>query len=141
MYEVNAKLTKELIEKFDNDDSIFWRFQDPNFEITGEFEESWGMIYSSREEAIEEYMNDNDCDYDEAEDSAILPGKSCTETFEGIMKFYGSFFLGGYVLMAFSGFDTRAAGHDDESVATFHEPVAIFSIEDVDQYTEENSDF
>lgn len=139
MYRVDAVLNKEIIEKFDNDDYTFWRFQDPKFEISGEYEESWGMIYGSREEAIESYMEDNECDYDEAEENAILPGKSCMKTFDEIMDFHNQFFKG-YVLMAFHGKDTRVTGHDDEYVATFYEPIAIFSTDDAKTYALENLD-
>lgn len=134
-YEPNAKLTEELIEKLDNDPNIFWRFQGADWEISGEHEESWGMIYSSREEAIQDWMDNMECSYEEAEAEAILPGKSCMPTFKETISFY-SRFDSDFVLMAFEGSDTGATGHDDEYVATFYEPVAIFSYDDAIKYAE-----
>jgi hypothetical protein len=137
MFEVNAVLNKDLIEKLDNDEHIFWRFQNPDWTISGDHEESWGMIYGSRDEAIETYMDDMECDYDEAEENAILPGKSCMPTFEEIMHFTSSF-DNDFVLLAFYGKDTRYTGHDDEYVAVFYEPVSIFTFEDSIAYAKKN---
>lgn len=134
-YEPNAKLTEKLIEKLDNDPNIFWRFQGADWEISGEHEESWGMIYSSREEAIQDWMDNMECSYEEAEAEAILPGKSCMPTFKETISFY-SRFDSDFVLMAFEGSDTGATGHDGEYVATFYEPVAIFSYDDAIKYAE-----
>lgn len=132
-YKPNSKLSEEIIERFDNDDFIFWRFQCKDWEITGDYEESFGMIYDNREEAIEDYMYEHECSYEEAEEYAILPGKSCMPTFIGIMDFYKAFDKD-FVLMAFEGSDTGITGHDGEYVAEFYEPVAIFSYEDAIEY-------
>ena len=50
IYEVNSTPTIEKIEKYDDDIHMFYRFQNKDWEMG---EESWGMIFSTREEAIE----------------------------------------------------------------------------------------
>ena len=120
-------ITVKEIEKFDNDKNVFYRFQNPNFEVG---EESWGMIYNTREEAIEACMEENDCSYEEAEEYAILPGKSCMPTFEGILNF-ASQFDDDYVLLIFKGEDTRYTGHDDEYVARYDETITTLSMDEV----------
>ena len=120
-------ITVKEIEKFDNDKNVFYRFQNPDFEVG---EESWGMIYNTREEAIEAYMEENDCSYEEAEEYAILPGKSCMPTFEGILNFASSF-DDDFVLLIFKGEDTRYTGHDDEYVARYDETITTLSMDEV----------
>lgn len=120
------KLTMELINKIDNNDNLFWRFQDPKLEVG---EESWGMIYSSREEAIQDYMDTLDISYEEAESQAILPGKSCELTFKEIMS-YACEFDKSYNLIVFEGSDTYTTGHDGECVANYYSTVYIFKFED-----------
>ena len=51
VYKVNGKPTIEKIEDYNYDDNMFYRFQNPSHEMG---EESWGMIYKSKEEAIED---------------------------------------------------------------------------------------
>ena len=120
-------ITVKEIEKFDNDKNVFYRFQNPNFEVG---EESWGMIYNTREEAIEACMEENECSYEEAEDYAILPGKSCMPTFEGILNFASSF-DDDYVLLIVAGEDTRYTGHDDEYVARYDSTITTLSMDEV----------
>ena len=139
VYIPNAKLTMELIHKFDAKETAFYRFQNPEFEIKGEYEQSFGMIYGTAEEAIEECMNENDCSRDEAEEYAILPGKSCTNTFQEVTNYFSQFDEDA-VLMVFNGWDLRVSGHDGESVAEFYEPIAIFSFEDAMNFYKENED-
>ena len=126
-------ITVKEIEKFDNDKNVFYRFQNPNFEVG---EESWGMIYNTREEAIEACMEENDCSYEEAEEYAILPGKSCMPTFEGIMNFASSF-DDDYVLLIFRGEDTRCTGHDEEYVARYDETIAELTMSEVMELVDE----
>lgn len=132
MFKVDGKLTKEMVEKFDNDSNIFYRFQNPDYEIEGEYTESWGMIFSSAEEARE-------CaeEWGLEEDEAVLPGKSCMDTFKGIMQFACQF-SDNDVLLVFRGTDTYATGHDGEFVAEYEEPVAVFSMEDAVAFDNEN---
>jgi len=125
MFNVDSKLTAELIEKYDSDRNIFYRFQNPDYDIEGEYAQSWGMIFSSAEEArecAEEWGMDAD--------DAVLPGKSCMDTFEGIMRFVCQF-SDNDVLLVFRGYDTRETGHDGEFVAEYEEQIAVFSMEDV----------
>lgn len=132
MYKVNGTPNREDIEKFDNDRHMFYRFQNPAYTIEGEYTQSWGMIFGSAEEARE-------CaeEWGLEEDEAVLPGKSCMTTFEEILSFTEQFGKND-VLMIFSGNDTYATGHDGEYVADFDEAVAIWSMEDVIKYAQEN---
>lgn len=132
MYEAKNKLTKKIVEKFDEDKNIFYRFQNPNFEITGEYKQSWGMIFSSAEEAREAAE-----DWGLTEEEAILPGKSCMDTFEGIMNFIDQF-TEKDVLLVFEGTDTYVEGHDGEFVAEFEKEIAVFSMQDVVKFYKKN---
>lgn len=128
MFKVNSKLTKEMVEKFDKDRGIFYRFQNPNYEIEGEYTQSWGMIFSSAKQARE-------CaeEWGMGEDEAVLPGKSCGFTLEEVMRWVDQF---GYddVLLVFEGVDTGVSGHDGEWVAEYISPIAVFSMQDVVEY-------
>lgn len=128
MFEVNGKITEELIEKFDEDSDIFYRFQNPKYEIEGEYRQSWGMIFSSEKQARE-------CaeEWGMSEEDAVLPGKSCMDTFEGVMRFFDEF-APTDVLLIFKGKDTYVSGHDGEYVAEYLEPIMVFSREDALEY-------
>lgn len=121
------KLTAELIEKYDDDSQMFYRFQNPAWEIG---EVSFGMIYSSEEEARQDY---EDMDLDP--DDAVLPGKSCMDTFAGIMRFVDSFDKD-FELIVFHGYNTGANGHDDEYVAEYFETMEKFSFDEACEYAE-----
>lgn len=130
-YKVNGAPTKEKVEKYNDDEHIFFRFQNPEFEIDEEHSESWGMIFSTREEALEGAE-----EWGMTEEEAILPGKSCMPTLEGIWN-WSSEFGKDDVVLVFEGADTRATGHDGEYVADFYEAVEVWSYEDVMKYLEE----
>jgi len=133
MYKVDSKPTKELIEKFDEDEHIFYRFQEPHQKLTSR-SESWGMIYDTKAEAIRNCTDNN-----LTEEEAVLPGKSCMDTFKGIVngRWFDQF-DNDYVLLIFKGHDTRANGHDDEYVATYYKKVAVWSMADVTEYANIN---
>lgn len=130
MFKVNTTPNMELIEKWDNDSGVFYRFQNPEYEIKGEYTQSWGMIFSSAEEArecAEEWGMD--------EDEAVLPGKSCWDTLKNLMA--GDLvcqFSDTDVVLVFKGVDTGAEGHDGEYVAEYIAPIAVLSIQDVLEY-------
>lgn len=69
LWVANTKATAEMIEEFDENPNVFYRFQRKDLEMGTE---SWGMIYDNREEAIEDWMEDYECDREEAEEEAIL---------------------------------------------------------------------
>lgn len=129
-YEVNGHINSENLEKYNNDNNIFFRFQNPEWEIDEEHEESWGMIFSTREEAIEEAE-----EWGMTEDEAILPGKSCMPTLQGLMS-WSSEFDKNYVVLVFKGYDTRVTGHDGEYVAEFNEAVEVWDFQEVLDYME-----
>lgn len=132
MYKVNGTPNKKDIEEYDTSRYMFYRFQDPSHTIEGEYTQSWGMIYSSAEQARE-------CadEWGFTEDEAVLPGKSCMTSFEDVLD-YADRFDDDDVLMVFYGYDTGVSGHDGEWVAEFNEAVAIWSMEDVIKYAQEN---
>lgn len=123
----------EDIKKWDEDDHVFYRYQCKDWEVG---EESWGMIYNNREEAIEDYMDMLECSYEEAEEEAILPGKSCMPTFKEILNFSQEFGEDFYLLV-FEGADTRVTGHDGEYVANFYEEIDRIEWNDIDKIIEE----
>lgn len=123
VYKVNGVPTQELIEKLDNNDNIFFRFQEPHQKLTSR-SKSWGMIYSTEREAI-------------ADGCEILPGKSCMPTFAEILRWL-DYYCKDYILLAFEGNDTGYTGHDGEYVATYYKKVAVWNFEDVKKYAEEN---
>jgi hypothetical protein len=126
-YKVNGAPTKEDIEKFDNDEHIFYRFQNPYIRLTSR-SKSWGMIYDSEREARKAYKDD-----DLNPDDAILNGKSCMPTFEEIIS-YSQYYSNDDVLLVFNGTDTFETGHDGEYVATYEGKVAVWSMVDVNEY-------
>ena len=134
VWNVNAAVTEGLIEKLNKKENIWFRFQDKGYDIDSEHSESWGMIYGTKEEAIENWMEDYDCDEEEAEEEAILPGKSCMPTLEGIRQWAGEFDSENYVIIAFCGTDTYVSGHDGEYVAEFDEAVAVFDMDEALAY-------
>ncbi|MEG1482921.1 MAG: hypothetical protein RSA57_03885 [Cetobacterium sp.] len=123
MYKVNGVPTLELVEKFNEDSNIFFRFQNPHQKLTSR-SESWGMIYGSKQEAIK-----NDCE--------ILPGKSCMDTLKGLDKWI-TYFDDDYVVLVFEGCDTGVTGHDGEYVATYYKKVAVWSMKDVVEFMQNN---
>lgn len=131
MYKVNGKPTAELINKFDEDDHIFYRFQNPHYKLTSH-SKSWGMIYSSAREAMVNAEQDG-----LTREEAVLPGKSCMPTFKEILHWIDQF-DDNDVLLIFNGSDTRVSGHDDEYVATYYNKVAVWSITDVAKYAYKN---
>lgn len=132
MFKVDSKITANVIEKFDDDKNIFYRFQNPEYEIAGQYTQSWGSIFSSADEAIE-------CaeEWGYEKEDAVLPGKSCMDTFEGLMS--GNWILqtgDNDVLLVFRGSDTYTTGHDGEFVAEYEEPIAVFSLENAINFYE-----
>lgn len=131
IYKINEVPTKELVEKYDSDRDIFFRFQNPEWELTRD-SKSWGMIFSSEEEAIRDAE-----EWGYTEEEAVLPGKSCMNTLENVWR-YADQFNDDYVMLVFEGEDTGINGHDDEFVAEFIKPIAVWSIEDCYNYLYNN---
>lgn len=127
IYKVNGKPTKQLVDKYNNDSNIFFRFQDPHQKLTSR-SCSWGMIYSSKTEAIRDYK-----EMGLDPEDAILNGKSCMDTLEGLSQFTNAF-DNSYVCLVFAGKDTYETGHDGEYVATYYNKVEVWSFDDVLEY-------
>lgn len=129
IYKVDNKPTKELIEKLNDDRDVFFRFQNPYQKLTKR-SKSWGMIYQSEREARSDYKS-----MDLDPDDAILNGKSCMDTLEGLYDWIDQFDKD-YVVLAFYGSDTGETGHDEEYVCTYCGKVAVFNFKDVVEYME-----
>ncbi|MFT8352957.1 hypothetical protein [Clostridium saccharoperbutylacetonicum] len=123
IYEVNNNPTIEKIVKYDEDRQIFYRFQMKDWEMGTQ---SWGMIYSSAEEAIE-CCEDNGL----TPETAVLDGKCACDTANELAGFSMSFDKDFRVLVL-SG-DCVDEGHDGESVVDVAE---ILEIWDFDEFFE-----
>ena len=120
IYEITGTPTIEKIEKYNESKDHFFRFQNKNWEMG---EKSWGMIYSSEEEARADY---EDMDLDP--DDAVLEGKSACYTAEELLNFAGNF-DNNFVVTILYG-DSVGTGHDDEEV------VDVCRVEEVWDYDE-----
>ena len=116
IYEVNNTPTPEKIEKYDSYENIYYRFQMKDWEMGTQ---SWGMIYSTPEEAIE-------CCEDDGltPETAVLDGKSACDSARELMKFVQSFDEDFRVLVL-SG-DYVEEGHDGESVINVAEILEVW---------------
>lgn len=115
VYKINGKPSVEKFQEYDYDDNMFYRFQNPTHEMG---EESWGMIYKTKEEAIED-----GCD--------ILNGKSCCWNISDFTE-YLQYYDNDYVVMVVKGSYVED-GHDEEPVVDISEIVEIW---DYDEFVE-----
>lgn len=122
LYEVNNKPSIEKIESYDNDNYIYYRFQMKDWEMGTQ---SWGMIYNSAEEAIENCEDDG-----LTEDEAVLDGKSACFTAKELMDFVCQFDKDFRVLVL-NG-NRVGEGHDGEDVIEVNEVLEIW---DFDEFT------
>lgn len=132
IFEVTGKANAKDIVKYTDMENVWFRFQNPCNAIKGEYTQSWGMIYDSAEEAIENCEDDN-----LTEDEAVLSGKSCMPSLHEIMN-WSQYYNNSDVLLIFKGYDTRETGHDGEYVAEYDELVAVWSMEDVIKFYTDN---
>ena len=95
----------EILNKF-SDDSCYFRFQCIDWEVGTQ---SFGMIYSSAEEAIED-------------GSTVLDGKSCVDDWRKLYQFM-EWFNNDFPVMVFKGEHT-GYGHDGEDVVIPEELIA-----------------
>lgn len=122
IYEVNNKPTLEKIEKYNEDRYTFFRYQMKDWEMG---DQSWGMIYSTAEEAIENCEDDG-----LTEDEAVLDGKSACNTAQELFGFSGMFDKDFRVLVV-SG-KSIGTGHDGEEVVDVDEILEIWDYEEFD---------
>lgn len=112
IYTVNARPSKEKIDSFDHNKDVYYRFQNPDHEAGTQ---SWGQIYSTPEEAIED-------------ESTVLNGKSCCSTAHKLYGFCDQFDKD-YVVLVMSGWFVEV-GHDDEDVIDIDQVLEVWSYED-----------
>lgn len=130
IYEVNNKPTIEKIEKYDEDRYTFYRFQNKDWEMGTK---SWGMIYGSAEEAIENCENDG-----LTTEEAVLDGKSCCSTANQLWNFT-QYFDKDFRVVVLTG-NCVGEGHDGEDVVDVDEILEIWDYNEfikVMQSTEE----
>lgn len=132
-YKITGVPTKEQIEKFDKSENIFYRFQDSYIKLTSR-SKSWGMGIKNQREARKYFEI-----YGLNPDDAILNGKSCGKTFDDIYENYLCWFKSNkdFVLLVFEGEDTGEIGHDGEIVAKYKKKIAVWNIEDIENYLDE----
>ena len=111
-YEVNNKPTIDKIENFDDERNTYYRFQNKDWEMGTQ---SWGMIYSTPEEAIED-------------GSTVLNGKSCCSTAKELYNFM-DYFDTDFNVLILEG-DWVEEGHDGEDVVEVSSIKEIWSFED-----------
>lgn len=85
--------------------------------------QSWGMIYSTAEEAIESCEDDG-----LSEDEAVLDGKSCCSTAKELLSF-SSYFNKDFRVLVVSG-RSVGTGHDGEDVVDIDEILEIWDSEE-----------
>ena len=113
LYPVNSTPSQEKLKKYDDDRNAFYRYQCKEWEMGTE---SWGMIYSTGEEAIED-------------GSTVLNGKSCCSTAREARHYRDEFDTDFRVLVVRG--DDIESGHDGESVVDIEE---ILEIWDYDEF-------
>lgn len=123
LYEVNNKPTLEKIEKYNEDRFIFFRYQMKDWEMG---EQSWGMIYSTAEEAIENCEDDG-----LTEDEAVLDGKSACNTAQELFSF-SRMFDKDFRVLVLNG-KSVGTGHDGEEVVEVDEILEIWDYEEFDK--------
>jgi hypothetical protein len=112
VYKITGKPTVEKLNEYSCDDNMFFRFQNPLREIG---EESWGMIYKTKEEAIEDGCT-------------ILNGKSCCWNATDFAE-YLPYYNNSYVIMIVKGFYVKD-GHDEEPVVDISKIVEVWDYDD-----------
>jgi hypothetical protein len=122
IYEINNKPTVEKIEKYNEDRFTFFRYQMKDWEMGAQ---SWGMIYSTAEEAIENCEDDG-----LTEDEAVLDGKSACNTAQELFGF-SSMFDKDFRVLVLSG-KSIGTGHDGEEVVDVDEILEIWDYEEFD---------
>lgn len=122
VYEVNNTPTAEKIEEYNRNKNTFYRFQCKDWEMGTK---SWGMIYSSEEEALED-------------GSTVLDGKSAWSTAKKLYNMRLDF-DNDFCVMVLQGSDVET-GHDGESVVDVENIVEIWSREDFIAVIEEMLD-
>lgn len=129
IYEVNGKPSKEKIEKYNEDRYTFFRFQNKDWKMGNK---SWGMIYSSEEEARECYEDDGF----ECEDDAILDGKSACGNAEDLMNFCNCF-DSNYRVLVING-SCVGEGHDGEDVVDVDDVLEVWDSDEFIDFMNEN---
>ena len=122
IYEINNKPTMEKIEKYNEDRFTFFRYQMKDWEMG---DQSWGMIYSTAEEAIENCEDDG-----LTEDEAVLDGKSACTTAKELFGF-SCMFDKDFRVLVLSG-KSIGTGHDGEEVVDVDEILEIWDYEEFD---------
>lgn len=118
IYNVNNKPSEDKIEKYNEDNYTYFRFQCKDWEIGTK---SWGMIFATEEEAIEESES-------WGIEKPILNGKSCCSTAEDLYSIAEQFDKDFRVLVLNGNYVEE--GHDGEDVVDVKEIIEIWDYDD-----------
>ena len=122
IWNVNNKPTIEKFRKYDKNKHIFYRVQDKDYELGTQ---SWGMIYSSAEEAREAYEEEG-----LNPDDAVLNGKSAWGTAKEMYQYsFSRFDSETDVILILSG-NYVEEGHDGEDVVDVDEVLEVWDLDE-----------
>jgi len=113
IYSVNNAPTIEKIRMYDEDSNTFYRFQEPFYEMG---KKSWGMIYASEKEALED-------------GGIVVNGKSCCINHRHAWQ-YADAFDKEALMMIVKGYGLGTGEDQYEEVVDVEEIVEIWSYED-----------
>lgn len=112
LYKVNNKPNEEKINKYDDEECVFYRFQCKDWEIGTQ---SWGMIYETAEEAVKD-------------GETVLNGKSACSTAYKLWDFAQCFDNDFRVLVVTGEYVEE--GHDGEDVIDIEDILEIWDFDE-----------
>lgn len=116
IYTVNNQPTIQKIKEYNEQDNVYFRFQNSEWEMG---EKSWGMIFDSEEDAIE-----NCEEWGMTPEEAILDGKSACYTSTQALNFASNFDKE-FVVLVLKGSYVQD-GHDEEPVIDVKEILEVW---------------
>lgn len=108
LHKITGEPTLKKLKRYDSEKNIYYRLQDPKYELGTQ---SWGMIYSTPEEALEDGQT-------------VLNGKSCWSTTKEMLGYTGTADPDAVVLVVVG--DWVEIGHDDEDVVDVEEILEVW---------------
>ncbi|HBY21291.1 MAG TPA: hypothetical protein DEG71_09865 [Clostridiales bacterium] len=113
-YPVNNFPTIDKIRMYDDDNTIYYRFQMPEWEMGTK---SWGMIYDSEEEALEN-------------GGTVTEGKSACEKARFSYSFYSDAFGNTDRMLILKGYSLGRGPDQEEELVVVEEILEIWSYRD-----------
>jgi hypothetical protein len=122
MFGITRKPTKELLYQYMNDNNAYFRYQNPKRKLDST-SKSWGMIYSSEVEALED-------------GTAVEDGKSACNCPRSLALNYGQYYNNSYVVLVFAG-NYNGTGADGESIVQYTETLDVFNKQEFEELLKE----